>query len=82
VYRLTDLPERKNKLFLFVLEGSTQKKQDRSLAMAESDPAFGQIVGGKFQGDFVSRQNTDAVASQASRQVGQDNALVFELHAK
>ena len=37
--------------------------------MAESDSAFGQIVGGKFQRDFVSRQNADTVAPEPAGQV-------------
>ena len=50
--------------------------------MPEGDPAFGQIVGGKLQRYLVSGEHADAVAAQASRQMGQDNALMFELHAK
>ncbi len=50
--------------------------------MPEGDAAFGQIVGGKFQRDLIARQNADAIAAQASRQMGQDDALVFELHAE
>ena len=39
--------------------------------MAESDTAFGEIVGGKFEGDFVAGQNANAVSAEAAGQVGQ-----------
>ena len=47
--------------------------------MAKGDSPFGQIVGGKFEGDFVAGQNADTVPPQAPRQVGQHNAVVIEL---
>lgn len=50
--------------------------------MPESDPALGQIVGGKLQRDFIAREDAYAIAPQASGQVGEDDAVVFELNAK
>jgi hypothetical protein len=47
-------------------------------AIAVNDPALGQVVGRHFQVDPVARQNFDAVAPQASRNVGQDRVAVFE----
>ena len=50
--------------------------------MAERDSAFGEIVGGEFQSDFVAGKDANAIAAKAASQVRQHHALVFELHAK
>ena len=50
--------------------------------MTECNSAFGEIVGGEFQSDFVAREHADSIASQSARQMGQDYAFVFELYAK
>ena len=50
--------------------------------MAESDSPFSQIVRGEFQGDFIARQNADAVPPEATRQMGQYNAVVVELNTE
>jgi hypothetical protein len=50
--------------------------------MAEGDAPFCQIVGGEFQGDFIACQNADAVPPEATRQMGQYNAVVIELDAE
>ena len=52
------------------------------LAMTEGDAAFAEIVGRQFQRYFVAGQNANAVSPQASGKVGQDDALMFELHTK
>jgi len=38
--------------------------------MTERDSAFGEIVGGEFQGDFIARQDADAIAAKSARQMG------------
>ena len=52
------------------------------LAVAEGDPALGQIVRRQFHGDFVSSQYADAVAAEAAGQMGQDNTFVLQLDAE
>ena len=52
------------------------------LAMAESDTAFGEVVGGKFEGDFIARQNANAIAAESACEVGQDKPFVLKLHTK
>ena len=44
--------------------------ESRELAMPKRDAAFRQIVGRKLQGDFVSGQNTDSVATESTSQMG------------
>ena len=50
--------------------------------MTERNSAFGEIVGGQFQGDFIARDYANTIAPEPARQVSQDDALMFELHAK
>ena len=50
--------------------------------MAERNSAFGEIVGGEFQSDFIAGQDANAIAAEPARQVGQHNPLVFELYAE
>ena len=50
--------------------------------MTECNPAFGQIVGGEFQGNFIARQDADAIAAKSASQVGQHDSLMFQLHAE
>ena len=50
--------------------------------MTEGDPAFGQIVGGKFEGYFVACQNAYAVASKAACQMREDYFFMFQLDAE
>jgi hypothetical protein len=49
------------------------------LTMAESDTALGEVVGGKFEGDFVAGQNADAIAAEAAGEVGQNKPFVLKL---
>jgi hypothetical protein len=56
--------------------------KNSQLAMAESDPAFGQIVWREFKGDFVARQNANAIPAEPAREVRQYDAFVLELHAE
>src|SRR6185312_4064237 len=51
-------------------------------AVPECDPAFGQIVGGKFEGDFVARQNANAIAPQAPGEMRENDPVMFQLHAE
>ena len=50
--------------------------------MTECNSAFGEIVGGEFQSDFIARQNADAIAAKTAGEVGQHNTLMFELYAE
>jgi hypothetical protein len=52
------------------------------LPVPERDSALGQVVRGQFQGDFIAREHADAVAPQSACQVGQDDAVMFELNAE
>jgi len=65
---------------------SLTKSQDSGrqavLSMTECNSAFGEIVRGEFQSDFVTRQNADAIAAEPARQVGQHHPLVFQLNAE
>ena len=45
--------------------------------MTECNSAFGEIVRGEFQSDFIARQNADTIAAEPTRQVGQHYPLVF-----
>ena len=50
--------------------------------MPEGDPAFGQIVGGEFQGYFVASEHPNAVSAKPSGQVSENDAIMFQLDAK
>ena len=50
--------------------------------MAESDAAFGQVVGGKFQCDPVACEYANAVTPQAPSQVRQDHSVMLKLHTE
>ena len=50
--------------------------------MPEGDAAFGEIVRGKFEGDFVAGQNANAIAAEPAREVGQDKPFVLKLHTE
>ena len=50
--------------------------------MTECNSAFGEIVRGEFQCDFVARQDANAIAAKTTGQMRQNDALVFELYAE
>ena len=50
--------------------------------MTEGDPAFGQIVGGKFERDFVARKHPDSVAAQPACEMREHYPFVFQLNAE
>ena len=50
--------------------------------MAEGNTAFGQIVRGQLQGDFVAREDANAVAPKATREVRQHHAVMVDLDAE
>ena len=52
------------------------------LAMAEGNPTLGEVVGGKFEGDFIAGQNADAVAAETACEVGEDKPFVLKLHTE
>ena len=50
--------------------------------MTECNSAFGEIVGGEFQGDLVARQHADSIAAKPASQMSQNHALMIELDAE
>jgi hypothetical protein len=52
------------------------------LSVTEGDAALRQIVGGKFEGDSITRQNADAISPQPAGQVRQDHAILLQLNAE
>ena len=50
--------------------------------MTECNSAFGEVVRGEFQSDFIACQNADAIAAESACQVSQHHALMFELHTE
>ena len=50
--------------------------------MTERNSAFGEIVGGEFQSDFITGQNADAIAPEPASQMCQHHALVLQLNAE
>lgn len=50
--------------------------------MPESNAAFGEIVGRELQGNSVSSQNSNAIASQTASQMGQHDPILFQLNTK
>ena len=50
--------------------------------MPEGDSSLGEIVGGEFQRDFISGEHPDAITAEPAGQVGQHDAIVFELYAE
>ena len=52
------------------------------LTMAEGDTSLGEIVGRQLHGDLVAGENANAIAAQAAREVGQNDAFVIQLDAE
>src|ERR1051325_9800768 len=52
------------------------------LSVTEGDAALSQVVGRQFQGDPVAGQDANSIPPQAAGQVGQNNAVMFQLHAE
>ena len=50
--------------------------------MTERDPSLSEVVGRQFQGDFITRQDADAIPAQPASEVGQHHTVVFELDAE
>ena len=50
--------------------------------MTEGDATLGEIVGGKFEGDFIASQNTDSVAAKPACQMRKHQAFVLKLHTE
>jgi hypothetical protein len=50
--------------------------------MTESDTAFGEVVGGEFEGNFIARQNANAVAAEAACEMRQNEPFMLKLHAE
>lgn len=52
------------------------------LALAEDDPALGQIVGRELHADAVARDDADEVLAHPAGDVGHHDVPAFNLHAK
>jgi hypothetical protein len=50
--------------------------------MAEGDTALGEVVRGEFEGNFVARQNANAIAAEPACQVRKDQTFVLKLHTE
>ena len=50
--------------------------------MTEGDAALGEIVGRKFEGDFIARQNADAISAEPAGEVREHEPFVLKLHAE
>ena len=50
--------------------------------MTEGNSAFGEIVGGEFQSDFIACQDADAIAPKPARQMSQYHTLMLQLNAE
>jgi hypothetical protein len=62
--------------------GAENEESVHGLAVAEGDAALGEIVGGKFEGDFIASEDADAIAPQAAGQVGEHQTIMFELNGE
>jgi hypothetical protein len=50
--------------------------------MTEGDTAFGEVVRRQFKGDFVAGKDANAIAAEATREVSENNAVMFEFDAE
>ena len=50
--------------------------------MAESDATLGEVVGGKFEGDFIAGEDANAIAAEAAREVSEDETFMLKLHTE
>jgi hypothetical protein len=65
-----------------VLKRKIEDRREGALSVTERNSAFGEIVRGEFQSDFIARQNADAIAAKPARQVSQNHTLMFELYTE
>jgi hypothetical protein len=54
----------------------------KALFMAVRNTAFGEVVGGHFEGDAIAGEYSYAVSSQLAREVGENDPLLIQLNAK
>lgn len=52
------------------------------LPVSECNPALRQVVGGKFHGHPIARQNADTITPQAACQMRQNHSFMFQLYAE
>jgi len=50
--------------------------------MTESDTALGEIVRGEFEGDFIARQNANAITPETACEVRKHQTFVLQLHTE
>jgi hypothetical protein len=67
---------------IFPLRAGQSALGRRGSGFAESDAAFGEIVGRNFDGDTITRNNADEVLSHFSRDVAEENMVVGQLDPK
>lgn len=68
-------------LFLLIVPKNSGFQRGK-LTVPEGDSSLGEIVGGEFQRDFISGEHPDAITAEPAGQVGQHDAVVFELYAE
>jgi hypothetical protein len=56
--------------------------EERNLSVTERNATLGKVIGGEFESDFISRQDSDAIPPEAPRQVGQDHPVMFKLNTE
>ena len=47
--------------------------------MTVGDATFGEVVGGKFKGDFIAGQYANAIAAEPACEVSQNKTFMFKL---
>src|SRR5579862_7656258 len=61
---------------------SGRARRRRGVAVAEDQPAAGEVVGSHLDRDAVADHAADAVLAHLARGVDQDHVLAVELHAE
>jgi hypothetical protein len=62
--------------------GKKQGRNEGWLFVTVGDPALGQIVGGQLHGHTIAREDADAVSAEFAGQMGEDGAVLIQLHAE
>jgi hypothetical protein len=65
-----------------VLAAKTGEKSAMMLLMPVGDPAFREVVRGKFHRDAISSQHSDSVPPELAGQVRQHSPIDVQLHAE
>jgi hypothetical protein len=64
------------------MRGGVEPGNRGRLTVPEGDSAFGQIVRGHLEGDFIAGQDANPVAAQPAREMRENHPFVLELHAE